>query len=73
MAQGGGAGKVVLYAVLAVIGVYLGIKVLTWLVGVVATALYYALVIGAVVAVAMLVVRVARRSVGGQNRRRLPR
>jgi len=73
MAQGGGAAKVVLYVVLGVIAVVVGIKVLTWLVDAVLTAMFYALVIGAVVAVTMLVVRAARRSVGGHNRRRLPR
>src|SRR5690606_14355114 len=62
MAQGGGAAKVVLYVVLGVIAVVVGIKVLTWLVDAVLTAMFYALVIGAVVAVTMLVVRAARRS-----------
>jgi hypothetical protein len=73
MAQGGGAGKVLLYVVLGVIAVVLGIQILTWLVGALLTAVYWGLIIGAVVAVTMLVIRAARRSVGGRNNRQLPR
>lgn len=73
MAGNGGSGKILLYVVLGVIGVVVGIQILQWLVGAILTALYWALVIGAVVAVTMLVVRAARRSVGGNDRRRLHR
>lgn len=73
MTQGSGAGKVVLYAVLGIIGVVVGIQVLQWLVGAILTLVWYALVVAVVVGVAMLVVRAARRSVGGSNRRQLPR
>lgn len=73
MAQGGGAGKVLLYVVLGVIAVVLGVQILAWLVDALLTAIFWALAIGAVVAVTMLVIRAARRSVGGRNNRQLPR
>lgn len=73
MAGGGGPGKVVLYVVLGVIGLVIGIQLIQWLVGAVLTLLWYALVVGAIVGVAALVIRAARRSVGGGSRRQLPR
>lgn len=73
MASGGGSGKVVLYVVLGVVGLVVGIQLLQWLVSAVMTLLWYALVVGAVVGVAALVFRAARRSIGGTDRRQLPR
>lgn len=73
MAGGGGSGKVVLYVVLGVIGLVIGIQLIQWLVGAVLTLLWYALVVGAIVGVAALVIRAARRSVSGGSRRQLPR
>ena len=73
MAGGGGSGKIVLYVVLGIIAVVLGIQLIQWLVGAVLTLLWYALVIGAIVGVAALIIRAARRSVSGNSRRQLPR
>lgn len=73
MAGNGGSGKVVLYVVLGIIGVVLAVQLVQWLVGVVLSLVWYALVAGAVIGVAALVIRAARRSVGGRDRRQLPR
>lgn len=73
MANGGGSGKIVLYLVLGVIGLVVAIQLVKWLLAAVISLVWYALVIGAVVGVAALVIRAARRSVGGRNRRELPR
>lgn len=73
MANGGGSGKIVLYLVLGVIGLVVTIQLVKWLLAAVISLVWYALVIGAVVGVAALVIRAARRSVGGRNRRELPR
>ena len=73
MANGGGSEKIVLYLVLGVIGLVVAIQLVKWLLAAVISLVWYALVIGAVVGVAALVIRAARRSVGGRNRRELPR
>lgn len=68
--QGGGFGKIVLYVVLGVIGVFLGIQVIQW----VLSWIGWAIIIGVTAGVAYLVVRGVRKSVGGgPNRRQLPR
>lgn len=73
MAQGSGAGKFVLYLVLGIVGVVIGIQVLQWLFGALLSLVWLALVTAVIVGVTMLVIRAARRSVGGNDRRRLPR
>ena len=71
----GGTGKVVLYVVLgiAIIGLVIAVQLLKWLLSAVFSLIWYAIVVGVIVGVRALVIRAARRSVGGSNRRQLPR
>lgn len=69
--QGTSPGKVILYVVLGVIGVVVGINVITWLLG---GILQWLLVLGAVVGVGYLAFKAGQRSVGGgSDRRQIPR
>jgi hypothetical protein len=65
--QGPSMGKIILYVVLGVIGVAIGINVITWLIG---GILQWLLVIGAVVGVGYLAFKAGQRSVGGGSSRR---
>jgi pheromone shutdown protein TraB len=67
--QGVGFGKVVLYIVLGVLAVVIGVQVIQWFFGI----LGWILIIGGVAAVGYLLFRAGQRSVGGNNRRQLPR
>jgi predicted permease len=73
MAQGSSAGKVVLYVVLGIIVIVVAGNILGWLLGALWNILIATLIIAAIAGVAMLVIGAARRSVGGNERRRLPR
>jgi hypothetical protein len=73
MAQGSGAGKIVLYVVIAIVAVMILGNVVGWLIGALWNILIVTLLIAAIAGVALLVVGAARRSVGGRNRRQLPR
>jgi uncharacterized membrane protein len=73
MAQGSGAGKIVLYVVIAIVAVMIVGNVIGWLIGALWNILIATLIIAAIAGVALLVVGAARRSVGGRNRRQLPR
>lgn len=68
--QGGGFGKIVLYVVLGVLGVFIGIQLIQW----VLSWIGWAVIIGVTAGVAYLLVKGVRKSVGGgTDRRQLPR
>jgi hypothetical protein len=72
--QGGGFGKIVLWVVLGIVGIVLVGNVVGWLIGALWNIFVATLIIAAIVAVGLLVVAAARRSVsGGKDRRQLPR
>jgi hypothetical protein len=72
--QRGGFGKVVLWVVLAVVGIIVAGNVIGWILGALWNILLATLIIGAIGLVGFVLVRAARRSVtGGNDRRRLPR
>jgi uncharacterized membrane protein YeaQ/YmgE (transglycosylase-associated protein family) len=72
--QGGGFGKVVLWVVLGIVGIILAGWIVGQIIGALWNILVATLIIAAIGGVALLVIRAARRSVGGgSNRRQLPR
>lgn len=73
MEQRGGFGRFVLYVVLGVVGVVIGIWLLGQVISFLLSLVWYAVIIGAIVGVTMLVIRAARRSLSGGSRPRLPR
>lgn len=67
--QGVGFGKVVLYIALGVLAVVIGINVIQWIFGIFG----WLLIFGGMVGIGYLLFRAGQRSVGGNNRRQLPR
>jgi uncharacterized membrane protein YeaQ/YmgE (transglycosylase-associated protein family) len=73
MAEGGNFGKLLLYVVLGVVGLIVAGWVLGAIIGALWNILVATLIIAAIAGVALLVIGATRRSVGGRNRRQLPR
>lgn len=73
MANGGGFGRLLLYAVLGLVVLIVAGKIAGMLLGALWNLLLFTLVAGAIVGVTLMVVRAVRRPIGGGGRPRLPR